>query len=238
MRVDRLDHLVLTVRDIDATVAFCTTVLGMREVTFDGGGRAVTFGHSKIDLHRAGREFEPKAEHPTPGSADLCLIVDQNIDAVIAELAAHHVRVEESPVERADATGPMTSVYLRAILDHMTITSDTTLRGVLDVRAAAAGLREKFADGQRMRIGDSPVVHDVASWRWLGGEYIPLPACHTAIGWEPLRLSPTWAAASCGSCAKIRAEVEGMLLPGGSVRPPLWLPGQCVEAQDALFDVA
>ncbi len=113
MRVDRLDHLVLTVEDIDATVAFYTEVLGMKEVTFSGGGRAVTFGHSKINLHRSGREFEPKAEHPAPGSADLCFVVDQSLDEVVAELASHHVRVEEGPVERAGATGPMTSIYLR-----------------------------------------------------------------------------------------------------------------------------
>ncbi|WP_116209287.1 VOC family protein [Streptomyces olivoreticuli] len=119
MRVDRLDHLVLTVKNIDATVAFYTTVLGMRAVTFDGGGHSVTFGHSKINLHQAGREFELKAEHPTPGNGDLCFIVDQGIDEIIAELAAHDIAVEEGPVERAGATGTMTSVYLRDPDDNL-----------------------------------------------------------------------------------------------------------------------
>ncbi|WP_335976464.1 MULTISPECIES: VOC family protein [Streptomycetaceae] len=113
MRVDRLDHLVLTVRDIDAAVAFYTGVLGMTEVTFRGGRKALVFGQSKINLHRAGHEFEPKAARPTPGSADLCLIVAEPPAQVVAELAAHGVAVEEGPVERTGAAGPITSVYVR-----------------------------------------------------------------------------------------------------------------------------
>jgi catechol 2,3-dioxygenase-like lactoylglutathione lyase family enzyme len=74
VRIDRLDHLVLTVADIDATMEFYTGVLGMRAVTFGAGRMALAFGHSKINLHRAGQEFEPKTHRPTPGSADLCLI--------------------------------------------------------------------------------------------------------------------------------------------------------------------
>lgn len=113
MRVDRLDHLVLTVRDIDAAIAFYAGVLGMTEVNFRGGRKALTFGHSKINLHRAGHEFEPKAARPTPGSADLCLVVEQPLDEVVAELAGHGVAVEEGPVERTGATGAITSVYVR-----------------------------------------------------------------------------------------------------------------------------
>src|SRR5215470_4846670 len=88
VRVDRLDHLVLTVASIEATVEFYTRVLGMDLVTFGPGRTALTFGTSKINLHQAGKEFEPKALHPTPGSADLCLIVDDEITGVLAELAA------------------------------------------------------------------------------------------------------------------------------------------------------
>jgi catechol 2,3-dioxygenase-like lactoylglutathione lyase family enzyme len=113
VRVDRLDHLVLTVADLDATVAFYTRVLGMRDVRFDGDRRALGFGPSRINLHQAGREFEPKAARPTPGSADLCLIVDGPIDAVVAGLAAHGVPVELGPVARTGATGELVSVYLR-----------------------------------------------------------------------------------------------------------------------------
>jgi catechol 2,3-dioxygenase-like lactoylglutathione lyase family enzyme len=113
VRIDRLDHLVLTVADLDATVDFYTRVLGMQAVTFGAGRSALAFGRSKINLHRAGHEFEPKARRPTPGSADLCLIADGSLDQVIADLAAHGVPVEEGPVERTGATGPILSVYFR-----------------------------------------------------------------------------------------------------------------------------
>ncbi|MGW6357354.1 VOC family protein [Streptomyces sp. NPDC055092] len=119
MRINRLDHLVLTVHDLDATVAFYTKVLGMEAVTFRGGRRALAFGHSKINLHEAGREFEPKAARPTPGSADLCLIVDEPVDRIIAELASHGVPLEEGPVERTGATGPILSVYVRDPDDNL-----------------------------------------------------------------------------------------------------------------------
>jgi catechol 2,3-dioxygenase-like lactoylglutathione lyase family enzyme len=113
VRIDRLDHLVLTVADIDATVEFYTRVLGMQAVTFGAGRTALGFGRSKINLHRAGHEFEPKAHRPTPGSADLCLIADGSLDQVIEELAGRGVPIEEGPVERTGATGPIRSVYFR-----------------------------------------------------------------------------------------------------------------------------
>ncbi|OLL72746.1 biphenyl-2,3-diol 1,2-dioxygenase III-related protein [Pseudonocardia sp. Ae168_Ps1] len=113
MRIDHLDHLVLTVADPGRTVAFYRDVLGMTAVEFGGGRRALEFGPSKINLHEAGREFEPKAAAPTPGSADLCLITLDPLDRVQEELAAHGVAVEEGPVERTGARGPLRSVYLR-----------------------------------------------------------------------------------------------------------------------------
>lgn len=113
MRVSHLDHLVLTVKDIEATVSFYTRVLGMAATTFGGGRRALVFGSSKINLHQAGHEFEPKAAVPTPGSADLCLIVDDDLDSVQAQLAAAGVAVEVGPVERTGAVGEMISVYIR-----------------------------------------------------------------------------------------------------------------------------
>ena len=113
MRVDRLDHLVLTVASIEATVEFYTRVLGMEVMTFGAGRTALAFGTSKINLHQAGKEFEPKALRPTPGSADLCLIVEDDIPGVLAELAAAGVPVEEGPVERTGAAGPIISCYLR-----------------------------------------------------------------------------------------------------------------------------
>lgn len=112
MRIDRLDHLVLTVADIPAAIDFYTRVLGMQHVTFNGR-HALTFGSSKINLHQAGREFEPKAERPTPGSADVCLIAADPLPEVIAHLEAAGVPIEEGPVTRTGATGPITSVYIR-----------------------------------------------------------------------------------------------------------------------------
>lgn len=113
MRLDRLDHLVLTVADVEATVAFYERVLGMTGVTFAGGRRALAFGEQKINLHPHGREFEPKALRPTPGSADLCFLTGVPLAEVQAHLAACGVAVIEGPVRRTGATGPILSVYLR-----------------------------------------------------------------------------------------------------------------------------
>jgi len=113
VKINRLDHFVLTVADIAATVDFYTRVLGMAEVSFGAGRRALAFGDSKINLHEAGKEFEPKADHPTPGSADVCLIVEDDIEQVIAQLTAAGVPILEGPVERTGATGPILSCYLR-----------------------------------------------------------------------------------------------------------------------------
>jgi catechol 2,3-dioxygenase-like lactoylglutathione lyase family enzyme len=111
--IDRLDHLVLTVADIDATVAFYERVLGMEPVTFGAGRTALSFGRQKINLHERGAEFEPKAAHPTPGSADLCLITNATVDDLLAHLAKVGVEIEEGPVARTGAVGPITSVYFR-----------------------------------------------------------------------------------------------------------------------------
>lgn len=113
MRIDSLDHLVLTVRDIDATCKFYARVMGMEAVTFGAGRRALAFGSQKINLHQQGKEFEPKAERPTPGSADLCFITSVPLAEVIAHLQACKVQVLEGPVPRTGARGPITSVYFR-----------------------------------------------------------------------------------------------------------------------------
>ena len=113
MRIDRVDHLVLTVTDIGRTVEFYQRVLGMQAVTFGDGRRALAFGNSKINLHQAGREFEPKAARPTPGSADVCLISADPLADVCDHLAAEAVAIEEGPVTRTGATGTIRSVYIR-----------------------------------------------------------------------------------------------------------------------------
>ena len=103
----------MTVRDIDATCAFYARVLGMRVVTFGGGRKALAFGRQKINLHLAGREFEPKAAHPTPGSVDLCLIASGTLDDVVAHLHTCDVAIVEGPVAKTGAVGPIRSVYFR-----------------------------------------------------------------------------------------------------------------------------
>lgn len=113
MRIERLDHLVLTVRDIAATCAFYQRVLGMEVVTFGEGRKALAFGQHKFNLHEAGREFEPKADQPTPGAIDLCLIAQGTLDDVIAHLKACGVPILEGPVKRTGARGPILSVYFR-----------------------------------------------------------------------------------------------------------------------------
>jgi catechol 2,3-dioxygenase-like lactoylglutathione lyase family enzyme len=113
VRIDRIDHVVMTVRDVDATCDFYSRVLGMRVVTFAGGRKALAFGTQKINLHQAGREFEPKAARPTPGSVDLCLITTSTLADVAAQLAACNVAILEGPVDRTGATGPIRSIYFR-----------------------------------------------------------------------------------------------------------------------------
>lgn len=118
MKITALDHLVLTVRDLAATCAFYTRVLGMK-VAVQDGRYALHFGEQKINLHEAGREFEPKALLPTPGSGDLCFLTDLPLTDVIAHIEACGVPILEGPVPRAGACGPMRSVYLRDPDDNL-----------------------------------------------------------------------------------------------------------------------
>jgi catechol 2,3-dioxygenase-like lactoylglutathione lyase family enzyme len=113
MHIDRIDHVVLTVRDSDASCAFYQRVLGMKVVTFEGGRKALAFGKQKFNLHEASREFEPKAERPTPGSADFCLITTTPMADIIAHLESCGVRILDGPVQRTGAAGPILSVYFR-----------------------------------------------------------------------------------------------------------------------------
>lgn len=105
MRIDRIDHLVLTCRDIEATIAFYTRVLRMESVTFDDGRRALTFGRQKLNLHQQGHEFEPKGRPTDPGSVDICFIADGPTDAIVAHLRECRLKIEEGPVERTVPSG-------------------------------------------------------------------------------------------------------------------------------------
>ena len=111
--IDRLDHLVLTTAHEQACIDFYVDVLGMKLETFGAGRRALRFGQQKINLHMQGREFEPKANLPTPGSLDLCFIAALPLDSVIARLQALRVPIVEGPVLRTGAVSRLRSVYVR-----------------------------------------------------------------------------------------------------------------------------
>lgn len=115
--VQSLDHLVLTVDDIAATRRFYERALGMQSTRFvpaDGSERwALSFGVQKINLHQAGAEFDPKAAQPTRGSADLCFLSETPVAEWVAHLESEGIAIEEGPVRRSGAQGPILSVYLR-----------------------------------------------------------------------------------------------------------------------------
>lgn len=113
VKIDRIDHIVLTVHDLERTIAFYSRVLGMEPVTFAGGRRGLAFGRQKLNLHQAGREFEPKALAPAPGAIDLCFISETPLAGVIEKLRAEGVVIIEGPVDKTGALGPMKSVYFR-----------------------------------------------------------------------------------------------------------------------------
>lgn len=113
LSISHIDHLVLTVGDIETTVNFYTKVLNMEEVAFRQGRKALCFGNQKFNLHQKGKEFEPKALQPTPGAIDICLITETSICDVVGHLKECGVRVEEGPIQRTGAQGPITSVYFR-----------------------------------------------------------------------------------------------------------------------------
>lgn len=113
IKISKLDHLVLTVNNIDTSCDFYSHVLGMEIVTFGENRKALTFGDQKFNLHEAGKAFEPKADKPTPGAIDLCLITPTPIKTVIEALNQHHITIEQGPIERTGATGKLLSVYIR-----------------------------------------------------------------------------------------------------------------------------
>jgi len=113
MYINKLDHLVLTVKDIHATILFYTTVLGMKAVSFTKGRQALQFGNQKINLHQQGDELEPHAAQPTPGSADLCLITEISLEQVIDHIQSCGEKILAGPVPRSGATNGLISVYLR-----------------------------------------------------------------------------------------------------------------------------
>jgi catechol 2,3-dioxygenase-like lactoylglutathione lyase family enzyme len=113
MTIQRIDHLVLTVHNLQATCMFYADVLGMEVVISDKGRVALQFGQQKINLHQVGQEFEPKARQPTPGSADLCLIAAISMDQMIEHLNQCGIPMETDRIQRTGALGSITSIYIR-----------------------------------------------------------------------------------------------------------------------------
>ncbi len=113
LKIKRLDHLVLTVKDLDATVAFYRNVLGMEVVHFEQGRVALKFGDQRINLHQAGSEIEPKVKNPQPGSVELCFLTNTPLTRMAVHLSDLGVEIEEGPVERTGAKGTILSLYIR-----------------------------------------------------------------------------------------------------------------------------
>ena len=113
MQIDRIDHVVLTVFDLERTCDFYAKVLGMKVVTFGEGRTALEFGRQKLNLHLFGKEFEPKALKPVPGSIDLCFITETPLAEVEAHVRAQGVKIVQGPLPKTGATGAMSSIYVR-----------------------------------------------------------------------------------------------------------------------------
>ena len=113
MRVQRIDHVVLTVADLERTIAFYQRVLGMTAVSFGEGRRGLAFGDQKLNLHQAGREFDPKARKPTPGAIDLCFTTDVPLEEVTAHLRSESIEIEHGPVDKIGARRALRSIYFR-----------------------------------------------------------------------------------------------------------------------------
>jgi catechol 2,3-dioxygenase-like lactoylglutathione lyase family enzyme len=113
MHVKRIDHLVLTVADIDHSVEFYSRVMGMQRVEFGEGRIALAFGAQKINLHQHGREFSPRAGQVQTGSADLCFVIEEPVALALEELREHGVEIIEGPVPRTGAEGEIVSLYFR-----------------------------------------------------------------------------------------------------------------------------
>lgn len=113
MHISKLDHLVLTVYDIERTCHFYSTILGMQVVEFGEGRKALSFDGQKINLHEFGQEYKPHAKYPSPGSADLCFYTDLHMKEVVDHLLENRVKIIDGPGQRTGAKGPVLSVYIK-----------------------------------------------------------------------------------------------------------------------------
>lgn len=108
-----IDHIVLTVKSLKTSLEFYCSILGMIEVTFGNGRKAILCGSQKINLHEVGNEFEPKALCPLPGSADICFITNMPLEEMVVKLKKHMIVIIEGPIERTGARGKIQSIYIR-----------------------------------------------------------------------------------------------------------------------------
>ncbi|MGP1506079.1 MAG: VOC family protein [Campylobacter sp.] len=113
MRIALIDHIVLTVTDLQRTLDFYVRVLGMREIDFANGRKALVFGLQKINLHVKGEEILPNAMNANVGTADICLLADTPLELVLEELEATGIAVEQGIVPRTGALGTISSIYVR-----------------------------------------------------------------------------------------------------------------------------
>lgn len=113
LQIKTLDHLVLTVKDIEKTVSFYTKILGMKKEIFKDSRVALKYGNQKINLHEYKNEFEPKAKFVQPGSADLCFIIDTSVQEAKEYIQNLGISIEEGIVQRTGANGAIESIYLR-----------------------------------------------------------------------------------------------------------------------------
>jgi catechol 2,3-dioxygenase-like lactoylglutathione lyase family enzyme len=108
-----LDHLVLTVADVEATARFYAEVLGMAVARSGEGRVALEFGVQKINLHPAAAPYEPHAALARPGTGDVCFVTTLDLAEIVRRVEAAGVSIELGPVERSGARGPMDSIYFR-----------------------------------------------------------------------------------------------------------------------------
>lgn len=112
MKITALDHLVLTVADIDKSIDFYVNVLGMSEITFGDNRKALQFGSQKINLHQKGQEIKPNATNADCGTADLCLLTDTPLDEVMSHLKKNDIAIIDGIVPRTGAVGKIHSIYI------------------------------------------------------------------------------------------------------------------------------